>query len=205
MGKNQRSAGDDGYDLKQVSRGRPTAAPPKPRVLRYESKAVVQKEARERRRQFLQTWSPKSLLLPGALLALGLACRQLLVLSHTTEGGMRAAVVMGLVAATTGFNVLAMFAGLLFALRHVDLEPMHPAATVVKLGVIFVAGASAGAFVASLGKFSAMAIATGVNLLFLVYWPLFSMLFKAGAMETMMCIAVIGMVQALLNLGVFML
>jgi len=31
------------------------------------------------------------------------------------------------------------------------------------------------------------------------------MLFKAAVIETMMCIAIIGMVQALLNMGVFML
>jgi len=69
---------------------------------------------------------------------------------------MRAAVIMTLVALATAFNVLAMLAGLMFASRLVDLEPMHPAATVVKLGVIFVAGASAAGFVASLAKFSAV-------------------------------------------------
>jgi len=103
---------------------------------------------------------------------------------------------MGLVALATAFNVLAMLAGLMFASRHVDLEPMHPGATTVKLGLIFVVGASAAGFVASLAKFSAAEIATGVNILFLIYWPLFSRLFKAGLIETMMCIAIIGMVQA---------
>ncbi|GEM_PF-6803914 len=204
MGKHRQPADDDAYDLTEEPVA-PRAATPKPPVLRYESKAVVQKEARERRHRFLQACSPKDLLLPGALLALGLACRQLLVLSHTTEGGVRAGVIMALVALATAFNVLAMLAGLMFASRLVDLEPMHPAATVVKLGVIFVAGASVAGFVANLAKFSGIGIATGVNILFLIYWPLFSMLFKAAIIETMMCIAIIGLVQALLNMGVFML
>lgn len=204
MGKKQYSTGDDAYDLKDEPKARP-AKPPQPSMLRYESKAVVQEEARERRRSFLQALRPKDLLLPGAVVGLGLACRGLLLLSHTTEGGARAAVIMGLVALATAFNVLVMLAGLMFAQRHVDMEPMHPAATVVKLGLIFVAGAGAAGFVASLAKFSAIGIATGVNVLFIIYWPLFSLLFKAGVTETMMCIAIIGMVQALLNMGVFML
>lgn len=203
MGKRQNAAGDDGYDLRDEGPvARPAKATP---VLRYESKAVVQKEARERRHRLLEAWNAKALLIPGSLLVLGLACRQLLVLSHTADGETRAAVIMGLVALTTVLNVLAMLGGLMVAARLVDLEPMRLAPTVVKLGLIFVAGASAGAFVASLGKFSAVGIATGVNILFLIYWPLFAVLFKASVVETMMCIAIIGMVQALLNLGMFML
>lgn len=204
MGKKQNSAGDDGYDLREEPVAR-SAKPARAPVLRYESKALVQKEARERRHRLLEAWRVKDLLLPASLLVLGLACRQLLVLSHTADGGMRAAVIMGLVALATVLNVLVMLAGLMVATRLVDLEPMRPAATVVKLGLIFVIGASVGGFVASLAKFSAVGIATGVNLLFLIYWPLFSVLFKASVIETMMCIAIIGMVQALLNMGVFML
>ncbi len=202
MGKKQDSRGDDAYDLKDEPSTR-RAQTPQPAVLRYESKAVVQKEARERRQRILKAWRLKDLWLPVVLIALGLACRGLLMISHSTEGTARAAVIMALVALATAFNVLAMLAGFMFALRHVDLEPSPPAATIVKLGLIFVAGASAAGLTASLAHFDPVGIVTGVNLLFLVYWILFSLLFKASFFETLMSIAIIGVVQAVLNLAVW--
>lgn len=110
---------------------------------------------------------------------------------------------MALVALGTAFNVLIMLGGFMFAGRHVDLEPSPLAATVVKLGLIFVAGAATAGFTASLAHFSPIGIGTGVNLLFLVYWVLFSLLFKASFFETMVCIAIIGSAQAFMNLGVW--
>jgi hypothetical protein len=127
----------------------------------------------------------------------------LLMMSNNTDGAARAAVMMALVALGTAFNVLVMLGGFMFATRLVDLEPSPPAATVVKLGLIFVAGASAAGFTASLAHFSGIGIGTGVNLLFLIYWILFSLLFKASFFETLMCVAIIGLAQAFMNLGVW--
>lgn len=53
MSKKRDAGNDDGYDLKdEPGKRRPEA--PRPAVLRYESKVVVQKEARERRQRVLQ-------------------------------------------------------------------------------------------------------------------------------------------------------
>lgn len=201
MRKEQASAGDaaDGYDLKESPAAGP-AKPPRPPVLAYEPRAAMQQA---HRRRMLQAWRPKDLWLPGAILAAGLACRLLLGLSHSTDGGVRAVVIMALVALATVFNVLVMLAGLTIASRHVDLEPLSPAPTVIKLGLMFVAGASAGGFLANLGNFSVAGLTMGVNALFLIYWVLFSRLFRAGLTETMMSVAIIGLMQAVLNVGIW--
>jgi hypothetical protein len=150
-------------------------------------------------------WRAQNLWLPLTIIALGLACRLLWALSHSTDGVTRGIVVMSVVALATAFNTLVMLAGLSIASRLVDVDPAPAAASLIKLALLFVAGAAAGGFVASLDRFGVTGITIGVNAMILVYWILFALLFRTGLTETMMSVAIVGLIQAILNLGVWLL
>ena len=189
-------AAGDGYELTEEA---PSAPPAPPRVLTYESKEVF----KENRRRLLEEWHVKDLWLPISLVVLGIGCKLLLPLAYSTGGGVRAAVVMGMVALCTAFNVLVMLAGVMIAARLVDLDVGAPMQAVVKLGLVFVAGASAGGLIANLDHFDSTGVTVAVYAIILIYWILFSLLFKAGLVETLLTIAIIVIMQGILNLGLW--
>lgn len=193
---------EDAYDLTED----PAAAAPAPvptTVLTYESKEVVKEERRRIRNRILEEWRVRDLWLPITLITLGAACKLLFPLSQSTNGAARGVVVMGLVALATAFNVLLMLGAVMIASRLVELEPGPPIQAVVKLGLMFVVAASAGGFAASISRFDSLGVGVGVNIVILLYWILFALLFKAGVVETMMSIAIICILQAIFNLGIW--
>ncbi|MFI5382167.1 MAG: hypothetical protein ACHRHE_22960 [Tepidisphaerales bacterium] len=189
----------DAYDLIEE----PPAALPVQPVLSYESREVVKAERRRLRDRLLDEWHVKDMWLPISLIVLGIACKLLVPLTHATNGGLRAAVVMGIVGLGTAFNVLLMLAAVMLAARLVELEIASPIQAVVKLGLMFVTAASVGGLIANLDHFDSMGVTVGVHAIILIYWVLFSLLFKAGLTETMMTIAIMGILQAILNLGLW--
>ncbi|MGA2497770.1 MAG: hypothetical protein ABSH20_08520 [Tepidisphaeraceae bacterium] len=191
----------DAYDL--IEEPPVASSLPAQPVLSYESKEVVKAERRRIRDRILEQWRIRDLWLPISLIVLGLACKLMVPLTHATDGGLRAAVVMGLVGLGTAFNVLVMLAAVMIAARLVDLDIASPIQTVVKLGLMFVLAASAGGLIANLAHFDGLGVAVGVHAVILLYWVLFALLFKAGLTETMMTIAIMGVLQAILNVGVW--
>ncbi len=193
----------DVYDLTDDPPAPAAIVVPSP-VLTYESKEVVKKEQRRVRDRILNELRIKDMWLPISLIVLAVACKLLVPLSHsTTNGGLRAVVVMSLVALGTGFNVLVMLAAVMIAARLVELDIASPAQTVVKLGLIFVAATSVGGLIANFARFDAMGVAVGVHAVILIYWILFALLFKAGLTETMMTIAIMGIMQGILNVALW--